>query len=216
MTTGKTIALSTWTFVGKVMSLLFTMLSRFVIAFLPRSKHLLISWLHSPSAVIFGAQENSLSLFPLFPHLLPWSDGIGCHDLGFLNVEFQVKFLTLLFNFHQEVLQFFFIFCHKDGVIYISEVIDISPSNLDSSVASSSLAFCMMYSAYKLNKQGNNIQPWRTPFPIWNQFVVPRTVLTVASWPTYRFLRRQEHIHLKVTSFPSFWSLLPTAKETGL
>ena len=52
MTTGKTIALTRWTFVGKVMSLLFNMLSRFVITFLPRSKCLLISWLQSPSAVI--------------------------------------------------------------------------------------------------------------------------------------------------------------------
>ena len=52
MTTGKTIALTRWTFVGKVMSLIFIMLSRLVIVFLPRSKHLLISWLHSPSAVI--------------------------------------------------------------------------------------------------------------------------------------------------------------------
>ena len=52
MTTGKTIALTIWTFVGKVMSLLYNMLSRFVIAFLPKSKHLLISWLQSPSAVI--------------------------------------------------------------------------------------------------------------------------------------------------------------------
>ena len=52
MTTGKTIALTRWTFVGKVMSLLFNMLSRLVITFLPRSKHLLISWLQSPSAVI--------------------------------------------------------------------------------------------------------------------------------------------------------------------
>ena len=52
MTTGKTIALTKWTFVGKVMSLLFNKLSRFVIGFLPRSKHLLISWLQSPSAVM--------------------------------------------------------------------------------------------------------------------------------------------------------------------
>ena len=49
----------------------------------------------------------------------------------------------------------------------------------------------MMYSAYKLNKQSDNIQPWRTPLPIWNQSVVPWSVLTVASWPVYRFLRRQ-------------------------
>ena len=66
-TTGKTIALTRWIFVGKVMSLLFNMLSRFVIAFLPRSKHLLISWLQSPSAVILD--PRSLPLFPLFPHL---------------------------------------------------------------------------------------------------------------------------------------------------
>ena len=65
MITGKTIALSRWTFVGKVTSLLFNMLSRLVRAFLPRSKCLLSLWLQSPSA----AQENSLSLFPLFPHL---------------------------------------------------------------------------------------------------------------------------------------------------
>ena len=69
MSTGKTIALTTWTFLGKVMSLLLNMLSRLVITFLPRSKHLLISWLQSPSTVIFGAQENSLSLFLLFPHI---------------------------------------------------------------------------------------------------------------------------------------------------
>ena len=48
-----------------------------------------------------------------------------------------------------------------------------------------------MSSAYKLNKQGDNIQPWRTPFPIWNQSVVPCPVLTVVSWPAYRFLKRQ-------------------------
>ena len=57
MTTGKTIALTIWTFVGKVMSLLFNMLSRFIIAFLPRSKHLLISWLQSPSAVILEPKK---------------------------------------------------------------------------------------------------------------------------------------------------------------
>ena len=60
MTTAKTIALTRWTFVGKLMSLLFNMLSRLVITFLPRSKSLLISWLKSPSAVIFGAQKNTV------------------------------------------------------------------------------------------------------------------------------------------------------------
>ena len=88
MTTGKTIALTRRTFVGKVMSLLFNMLSRMVIIFLPRSKCLLISWLQSPSAVILEPPPNKVSWFLLFPHLLPSSDWAGCHDLSFLNVEF--------------------------------------------------------------------------------------------------------------------------------
>ena len=67
MTTGKTITLARRTFVGKVMSLLFNMLPKFVIVCLPRSKHLLISWLQSPSAVIFGAQENKVChCFPIY------------------------------------------------------------------------------------------------------------------------------------------------------
>ena len=65
------------------------------------------------------------------------------------------------------------------------------PAILIPACASTSLAFLMMFSAYKLNKQGDNIQPWHTPFPIWNQSVVPCPVLTVASWPPYRFLKRQ-------------------------
>ena len=69
MTTGKTKALARWTFVCQVMSLLFNMLPRLVIVFLPWSKHLLISWLQSPFAVILERKKSSLSLFPLFPHL---------------------------------------------------------------------------------------------------------------------------------------------------
>ena len=71
MTTGKTIALTRWTLVGKVMSLLLNMLSRLVITFLPWSKRLLISWLQSPYAVILEPQKISLTLFPLLPHLFP-------------------------------------------------------------------------------------------------------------------------------------------------
>ena len=69
MITGKIIALIRRTFVGKVVSLLFNMLTRLVIVFLPRSKCLLISWLQSPSAVILEPPKYSLSLFPLFPHV---------------------------------------------------------------------------------------------------------------------------------------------------
>ena len=75
MTTGKTIALTRWTFVGKVMSLLFNILSSLVITFLPRSKHLLIAWLQSPSAVILEPPKIKCH-FPLFPHLfaMKWWD----------------------------------------------------------------------------------------------------------------------------------------------
>ena len=74
--------------------------------------------------------------------------------------------------------------------------------------SSSSLEFCMMYFAYKLNKQGDDIQPGRTPYPIWNQSVVPCSVLTVASWPAYRFLKRQVRwsgIPISLTIFQSLW-----------
>ena len=85
MNTGKTIALTRRTFVGKVMSLLLNMLSRLVITLLPRSKRLLISWLQSPSAVILEHPPNKD--WHCFPIYLPWSDGTRCHDLRFLNVE---------------------------------------------------------------------------------------------------------------------------------
>ena len=87
MITGKTIASTRWTFVGKVMSLLFNMLSRLVITFLPRSKRLLISWLQSPSAVTLEPQKIKSHCFHCFPIYFPWSDESGCHDLRFLNVE---------------------------------------------------------------------------------------------------------------------------------
>ena len=74
MTTGKTIALTRWTLVGKVMSLLFNVLSRLVIAFLPRSKRLLISWLQSPSAVILEPKKiKSLTVSIVSPSL--------CHEV---------------------------------------------------------------------------------------------------------------------------------------
>ena len=88
MTTGKTIALTTLTCVGKVMSLLFNMQSRLVITFLPRSKkHLLLSWLQLPSAVILESKKVKVChCFHCFPMYLPWSDGTRCQDL--LNVKF--------------------------------------------------------------------------------------------------------------------------------
>ena len=105
MTTGKAIALTRWTFVGKVMSLLFNMLSRLVIDFLPRSKRLFMSWLQSPSAVILEPQKiKSLTVSTVSRSIHHEVMGPRCHDLRFLNVEFQVSFFTLLFHFHQGAL----------------------------------------------------------------------------------------------------------------
>ena len=88
LTTGKTIALTRRNFVDKVMSLLFNMLSRLVITFLPRSKHLLISRWQSPSAVILEPPQSKVSYcIHCFPICLPWSDGTRFRDLSFLNVE---------------------------------------------------------------------------------------------------------------------------------
>ena len=94
MTTGKTIALTRRTLVGKVMSLLFNMLSRLVVAFLPGSKRLLISWLQSPSAVILELRKIVCHCFHCFPVYLPWSDGTRCHDLQF----FECSVLSQLFH----------------------------------------------------------------------------------------------------------------------
>ena len=89
MTTGKTIALTIWAFASKAISLLFNTLSRFVIAFLQRSKHLLILWLQSPSAVILEPKKMNLTLFPyFFLSICHEVIGLDAMILSFLNAEF--------------------------------------------------------------------------------------------------------------------------------
>ena len=90
------------------------------------------------------------------------------------------------------------------------------PAILIPAYASSSPALLMMYSAYQLNKQGENIHPWRTPFPIWNHSVVPCPVLTAASWPAYRFLKRQVKWSGIPISFRIFHSLLWSTQSKAL
>ncbi|KAF7248473.1 Ankyrin repeat and sterile alpha motif domain-containing protein 1B [Varanus komodoensis] len=102
--TGKNIALTIHTFVSRVTSLLFSMLSRFAIAFLPRSK-CLNSLAAVPICSDLGAQKNKICHYlHFFLFYLPGSDRTGCYDLSFLNVEFQVNFCTLLLHRHQEAL----------------------------------------------------------------------------------------------------------------
>ena len=105
MTTGKTIALTRRTFVGKVMSLLLNMLSRLVITFLPRSKHLLISWLQSPSAVIVEPQKiKSDTVSTVSPSISNEVMGPDAMIFVFWMLSFKPTFSTLLFYFHQEAL----------------------------------------------------------------------------------------------------------------
>ena len=80
---------------------------------------------------------------------------------------------------------------------------------LSPACAPSSPAFLMMYSVQKLNKQGDNIQPWRTLFPIWNQSVVPCPVLTVASWPAYRFLGAGQVVWYPYLFAMKWWDQMP-------
>ena len=133
MTTGKNIALTRWTFVGKVMSLLLNMLSRLIITFPPRSKRLLISWLQSPSAVILEPPKiNCVTVSFVSPSICHEVMGPDAMIFVFWMLSFKQTFFTILFYFHQEALKFF-ASCHKGVVICISEV-DISPGNLDSSL----------------------------------------------------------------------------------
>ena len=137
--------------------------------------------------------------------------------LVFWMLSFKPTFSLSSFTFI-ETFYFLFTFCHKGGVICITVVIDISPVSLDSSLCffQSSVShdvFCI-----EVKRQGDNIQPRRTPFPIWNQSVVPCSVLTVASWPAYRFLKRQVRwsgIPHLFHNFPQF-IVIHTVKGFGI
>ena len=99
------------------------MLSRFVIPFLPRSKCLSISWLQSPTHDFVAQENKNLSLFLLFSIYLLWIDGSRCHDLSYLNVEFQASFFTLFFHL-QEALHFLPLgWCHLRLLIFLLAIL---------------------------------------------------------------------------------------------
>ena len=191
MTTGKSIALTRWTFVGKVMSLLCNMLSRLVIAFLPRSKCLLISWLQSPSAVILDPRKiKSATVSTVFPSICHELMGLDAMVLLFWPLSFKPTFSLFSFTSIKRLFSSSLSARRVVSSVYLRLLIFLL-AVLMPACASSSPVFLMMYSACKLNKHGDTIQVWCTPFPIWNQSVLPCPVLTVASWPAYRFLKRQ-------------------------
>ena len=217
MTIRKTIALTRWTFVGKVMSLLFNMLSRLVITFLPRSKRLLISWLQSPFAVILETKQIKLAtVSTVFPSI--------CHEVmgpdSMLSVLWMLSFKPAFSLSSFTYIKRLFSSSSLSAIRVVSSaylrLLIFLLATLIPACASSNPVFILMYSAHKLNKQGDNIQPRCTPFPIWNQSVVPWPVLTVASWPAYKFLKRQVRWSGILTSFRIFHSLLWSTQSKAL
>ena len=131
----KTKALTRQTFVGKVMSLLFNILSRFVMAFLPRSKHLLKSWLKSPSAVILEPKKiKSVSVSIISPSICHEVMGPDAMILVFWMLSFKPTFSLSSFTYIKRFFSSSLLSANKGGAICVSEVIDISPRNLDSTL----------------------------------------------------------------------------------
>ena len=174
------------------MSLLFNMLSRLVIGFLPRSKCLLISWLQSPSAVILESPKiKFVTVSIVSPSTCHEVMGPDAMILVFWMLSFKLTFSLSSFTFIKRLFSSSSLSAIRVVSSAYLRLLIFLLAILIPACASSNPAFHMTYSAYKSNKQDDNIQPWRTPFPIWNQSVVPCLVLTIASWPAYRFLRRQ-------------------------
>ena len=116
--------------------------------------------------------------------------GLDVMILVFWMLNFKPTFSLSSFTFIKELFSSSLSVIRVVSSAYLRLLIFL-PAVLTPACASSSPAFLMMYSAYKINKQRDNIQPWHIPFPIWNQSAVPCPVLTTASWPAYRFLKRQ-------------------------
>ena len=150
------------------MSLLFNMLSRLGITFLTRSKCLLISWLQSPSAVILEPRHPSIKSlsFHCFPIYLPWSDGLDYMILILQMLSFKPGFSLSSFTFIKRLFSSSALSAVRVVSSAYLRLLIFLPAILFPAGDSSNPGFSMMYSAYKLNKQSDNIQPWCTLFPI--------------------------------------------------
>ena len=140
----------------------------------------------------WGPRKRSLLLFPLFPHLFTlkrWDWMVMI--FMFWMLSFKSAFSLSSFTSFKSLFSSSLLFAIRVvSSAYLRLLISLA-AILIPTWASSSPAFLVMYSAHKLNRQGDNIQPWPTPFPVWDQSAVSCAVLTVAPWPAYRFLRRQ-------------------------
>ena len=166
----------------------------------------------------FGTQGNKVSVYTISPPICHEVMGPDAMILVFWILSFKS---TFSFSSPNSIKRLF-----SSSSLYAIRVVSSAylrlliflPAILIPSCASSSPAFLMMYSAYELNKQGENIQPSHYPFPIpiWNQSVVPCPVLTATSWPAYRFLKRQVRWSDIPISWRIFHSLLWSTQSKAL
>ena len=199
------------------MSLLFNMLSRFIIAFLPRSKSLLISWLKSPSAVILESKKiKSVTVSTVSPSICHEVRGLHAMIFVFWMLSFKPTVPLPYFTFIKRLFSSSLLSAKRAVSSAYLKLLIFLPAILIPACAPFIPTFLMMYFAYKLNKQGDNIQPWHTPFNIWNQSIVPCPVLTVVSWSAYRFLRRQVRWSGIPISFRIFHSLSWSTESKAL
>ena len=155
MTTGKTITLTIWAFVSKVTSLLFKNV-KICQGFCSKEQHLLISWLQSPLTVIAEPPKRKSATVSIFPPSILWSNGIGCLDLRFLNVNFKPTFSISSFTFIKRLFSSSSLSAVRVvSSAYLRLLIFLS-ATLTPTCDWASPAFHMMYSVYKLNKQGDN------------------------------------------------------------
>ena len=157
----------------------------------------------------FGAWKNKVChCFHCFPIALPWSDATRCQELSLLMLSFKPKVSLSSFTFIKRLFSPSLLSAIRVVSSAYQRLLIFLLAKLIPAWASSIPVFIMKYSAYKLNKQGNNIQPWRTAFLICNQSIVQCPVLTVASLFAYTFLKRQVKWSDISISFRIFLSLL--------
>ena len=157
----------------------------------------------------FGAPQNKVfHCFHYFPCICHEVMGPEAMILVFWMLSFKPTFSLSSFTFIKRLISSSLLSYRRVVLFEYLRLLIFLPAILIPACASSSPACLMKYSAYKLNKQGDNKQLWHTPFPIWNQSVVPCLVLTVASWPAYRFLKRQVRWSGTSISWRIFHSLL--------
>ena len=194
----------------------FYMLSMFVIVFLPRSKHLLISWLQSLSLVILELPKiKSITVSIVSPSICHGVMGPDTMILVFWMLRFKPTFSLTSFTFIKRLFSYSLLSAIRVVLsAYLSLLIFFLAIRFQLLLhPAQHFTWC---AAYKLSKLGDNIQPWLTPFPIWNHSIVPCLVLIVASWPAYRFFKRQVRWYDIPISFRIFHSLLWSTQSKAL